>query len=112
MTASTTTAPRRRPTTGWMLILAAALLISVLSVALVTSRSPVIVPAGVQPEPPVFSAEQHETAEALASARFELAAARAVVTDVPAVADSMRDRMTLLRLVATNQVPVQTLGAQ
>lgn len=112
MTASTTTAPRRRQTTAWLVALAAALLIAGLIIAVVTTSTPVVVPAEVAPEPPVFSAEQYESAEAMASARQELAAARAIVRDVPAVADSMGEHMTLLRLIATNQVPVQTLDTQ
>lgn len=112
MTASTTTASRSRTTTVWMLVAATILLISALTVALATSRTAVVVPDEIQPEPAVFTAEQYESAEIMAGARHELASARAIVRDVPAVTDSMRDRMTLLRLVATNQVPVQTLSVQ
>lgn len=109
MTAPTTVGHRRRPLTLWLLALAATLLITVSTIVVVTSRSTVELPAPQRLDAPEFSTAHHEAAQTIVTARKELATARAIVTDVPTVADSMRNRMTLLRLVATHEVPAGTL---
>lgn len=61
------------------------------------------------PVPSVLSQAQAETVERLTAARSELAALRAAVRDNPSVSDALRERTTLLQLVADGQIPAAAL---
>lgn len=111
MTARHTVGRRRRPLTLRLLVLAATLLITMSTIVVGASRSTAELSAPQRLDPPQFSTAHHKAAERMVAARKELATARAIVRDTPALADSMRDRITLLRLVTTYQVPAGALDS-
>lgn len=106
-TATTTTAPSR-PSRRMLAAAGAVLLATLLALSLVVTRTPrPVVP--VAPELRPASQVQLDAAAALGAARRELVGLQAAVRDVPTIGAVVRDRMTLLRLVGSGQVPVAAL---
>lgn len=113
MTVTTpTNAPRHRWSMVWLLALVAGVLVVGLVAAGLLLRSRVDVVPAPEGETTVeaLPAARWVHAERMADAATELTALRAAARDVPAVDAASHDRMVLLRLVTTSQVPVEALG--